>query len=142
MVASDVAEVTVTAETTDSGASIDYLDGDDATLDDADTGVDGHQVTLAVGDNVIKVKVTAEDTNHRDLHGDGEPGGPDLHAEHRRPLVRGRHGGGGRLIRVWTVGYGFTSNVQVPCPTPRSVSDRTITRLMLFILERAAPPAS
>ena len=32
------------------------------TLDDADTGVDGHQVTLAEGDNVIKVKVTAADT--------------------------------------------------------------------------------
>ena len=40
-----------------------YLDGDDATITDADTGVDGHQVTLAVGDNVIKVKVTAEDGN-------------------------------------------------------------------------------
>ena len=63
MVASDVAEVTVTAETTDSGATVAYLDGDDATTTDADTGVDGHQVTLAVGDNVIKVKVTAEDTN-------------------------------------------------------------------------------
>ena len=25
--------------------------------------MDGHQVTLAEGDNVIKVKVTAEDTN-------------------------------------------------------------------------------
>ena len=61
-VANDVAEVTVTATTNDSGASIDYLDGDDATLDDADTGVDGHQVTLAEGDNVIKVKVTAADT--------------------------------------------------------------------------------
>ena len=32
------------------------------TLDDADTSDDGHQVTLAVGDNVIKVKVTAEGT--------------------------------------------------------------------------------
>ena len=32
------------------------------TIDDADTGVDGHQVTLAEGDNVIKVKVTAADT--------------------------------------------------------------------------------
>ena len=63
MVASAVAEVTVTAETTDSGATVAYLDGDDATITDADTGVDGHQVTLAEGDNVIKVKVTAEDTN-------------------------------------------------------------------------------
>ena len=63
MVANDVAEVTVTAETTDSGATVAYLDGDDATITDADTGVDGHQVTLAEGDNVIKVKVTAEDGN-------------------------------------------------------------------------------
>ena len=62
-VANDVAEVTVTAETTDSGASVAYLDGDYATITDADTGVDGHQVTLAEGDNVIKVKVTAEDAN-------------------------------------------------------------------------------
>ena len=30
---------------------------------------------------------------HPDLHGDGEPGGPDLHAGDRRHLVRGRHGG-------------------------------------------------
>ena len=62
MVANDVAEVTVTAMTTDSGASIDYLDGSDMTLDDADTSDDGHQVTLVVGDTIIQVKVTAEDT--------------------------------------------------------------------------------
>ena len=61
MVANDVEEVTVTAMTTDSGAMFEYLDGSDMTLTDADTGVDGHQVTLAVGDTVIKVKVTAED---------------------------------------------------------------------------------
>ena len=62
MVANDVAEVTVTAMTTDSGAAIEYLDGDDMTLEDADTGVTDLQVALAVGDTVIKVKVTAEDT--------------------------------------------------------------------------------
>ena len=61
MVANDVAEVTVTP-TTDTGATIEYLDGDDATLDDAGTA-DGQQVTLAEGDNVIKVKVTAADGN-------------------------------------------------------------------------------
>ena len=61
-VAYDVDEVTVTAMTTDSGATIEYLDGDDATLDDASTSDDGHQVALAVGNNnVIKVKVTAAD---------------------------------------------------------------------------------
>ena len=63
MVANDVAEVTVTATKNDSGASIDYLDGSDMTLDDADTAADGHQVTLAEGDNVIKVKVTSADGN-------------------------------------------------------------------------------
>ena len=62
MVANAVAEVTVTPTLNDSGATIEYLDGDDATLTDAGTA-DGHQVALAVGDNVIKVKVTAEDGN-------------------------------------------------------------------------------
>ena len=63
MVASAVAEVTVTAETNDSGASVAYLDGSNVTLDDADTAADGHQVALAVGDTIIQVKVTAEDAN-------------------------------------------------------------------------------
>ena len=48
----------VTAMTTNSGASIEYLDGDDATLADAGAAA-GHQVAVAEGDNVIKVKVTA-----------------------------------------------------------------------------------
>ena len=61
-VANDVAEVGVTETPSDSGASIEYLDGDDMTLEDANTlPDDGHQVTLAEGDNVIKVKVTAAD---------------------------------------------------------------------------------
>ena len=62
-VANDVEEVTVTAMTTDSGAMFEYLDGDDATLTDADTGVTGHQVAVAGSETVIKVKVTAEDGN-------------------------------------------------------------------------------
>ena len=62
-VVSTVAEVTVTPSLGDSGATIEYLDASDATLDDADDDVaNGHQVALAEGDNVIKVKVTAEDT--------------------------------------------------------------------------------
>ena len=60
-VANSVDEVTVTATLGDSGATIEYLDGDDATLDDADTAKDDFQVAVAEGDNVIKVKVTAED---------------------------------------------------------------------------------
>ena len=62
MVANDVAEVTVTPTTNDTGATIEYLDGDDATITDAGTA-DGHQVAVVEGDNVIKVKVTAADGN-------------------------------------------------------------------------------
>ena len=62
-VTNDVAEVTVTAMTTDSGVTIEYLDGDDATLTDANTSDPGHQVALAVGNYVIQVKVTAADGN-------------------------------------------------------------------------------
>ena len=32
------------------------------TLTDADTGVTGHQVAVAVGDTIIQVKVTAQNT--------------------------------------------------------------------------------
>ncbi|WP_428097661.1 fibronectin type III domain-containing protein [Candidatus Rariloculus sp.] len=63
MVAGAVAEVTVTPTTNDTGATIEYLDGDDATLTDTDTAKDEFQVALAEGDNVVKVKVTAEDGN-------------------------------------------------------------------------------
>ena len=59
-VANTVAEVTVTPTTTDDGATIEYLDESDMTLADAGTAA-GHQVTLAEGDNVITVRVTAED---------------------------------------------------------------------------------
>ena len=61
-VANSVDEVTVTPTTTDTSATIEYLDGDDATLDDADgVAANGQQVALAVGDTVFKVQVTAED---------------------------------------------------------------------------------
>ena len=58
--ASGIAAVTVTPATTDADATFEYLDSSDAALDDADTAA-GHQVALAAGPNVIKVKVTAED---------------------------------------------------------------------------------
>ena len=60
-VASTVAEVTLTPTLSDTTATIEYLDASDMTLDDEDTSVTGQQVALALGDNVIKVKVTAED---------------------------------------------------------------------------------
>ena len=59
-VANTVDEVTVTPTLNDTTATIEYLDGNDATITDAGTA-DGQQVTLTDGDNVIKVKVTAAD---------------------------------------------------------------------------------
>ena len=59
-VANSVDEVTVTPTTTDTNATPEFLDASDTTLDDAGTAA-GHQVALAVGDTVFKVKVTAED---------------------------------------------------------------------------------
>ena len=61
-VANSVDEVTVTPTTTDTNATVAYLNASDATLDDADTVKDDFQVALAVGDTVFKVQVTAEDT--------------------------------------------------------------------------------
>ena len=61
MVGNTVDEVTLTPTKNDDGATIVWLDGSDMTLTDADALVTGQQVTLAEGDNVIKVKVTAAD---------------------------------------------------------------------------------
>ena len=60
-VANGVDEITVLPETTDDGATVEYLDGSDATITDSDTTKDDQQVELEVGANTIKVKVTAED---------------------------------------------------------------------------------
>ena len=54
-------EVTVTPVVTHRGATVEYLDGSDTALADADTDKDGHQVALEVGETVVKVNVTAED---------------------------------------------------------------------------------
>ena len=61
VVGNAVDEVTVTATTTDTNATPEFLNASDATLADADGVANGHQVALAVGDNVFKVQVTAED---------------------------------------------------------------------------------
>ncbi len=60
-VASGVSQITVAPTFSDSGASADYLDGDDVDIPDDDTVATGQQVALEVGENTIKVKVTAED---------------------------------------------------------------------------------
>ena len=59
--ANTASRITVTAARSDSAADIDYLDGDGDELTDLDPGTDGHQVDLEVGENVIQVKLTAED---------------------------------------------------------------------------------
>ena len=60
-VANSVDGVTVTPTTNHASSTVEYLDASDAALADADTNAAGHQVTLSVGANVFKVKVTAED---------------------------------------------------------------------------------
>ena len=60
-VAHTVSSVTVTAQTSDASATVGYYDAGDAAIEDADGNTAGHQVALAVGENTVKVKVTAED---------------------------------------------------------------------------------
>ena len=128
MVASAVAEVTVTPEKNDSGATVAYLDGDDATITDAGTGVDGHQVTLAVGDNVIKVKVTAEDTNATETY--------TVTVTRAAPTCTLNTGDlwcgvvtveAVDFIGFGIVGYGFTSNVGALSDTTFSVGSNDYT---------------
>ena len=54
-------EATVTATPNHASATVVILDSSDMELTDADDTAEGFQVALAVGENVIKVKVTAED---------------------------------------------------------------------------------
>ena len=67
-VANAVEQVTVTATPNAAGATVAYLDATDMPLADAaaddenDAATLGHQVALPVGDTVIKVRVTAQDT--------------------------------------------------------------------------------
>ena len=61
-VANSVSQGTITATTSESTATVEYLDSSDATLTDADTMTAGLQVNLSVGSNIVKVKVTAPDT--------------------------------------------------------------------------------
>ena len=58
-----VTRVTVVPTTTDANATVAYLDGSDMPLPDANTVTDEQDVDLVVGETVVKVKVTAEDTS-------------------------------------------------------------------------------
>ena len=57
----EVTEVTLSATTTDDGARMSFLDSSESDLADADVNAAGHQMSLEVGNNVVKVRVTAED---------------------------------------------------------------------------------
>ena len=58
----DVDEITITPTVNESNATVEYLDSSDTGIADADSVKAGQQVSLAVGANTIKVKVTAQDT--------------------------------------------------------------------------------
>ena len=57
----DVDEITVAPTVNESNATVEYLDSTDAAITDANSGKTGQQVSLDVGANTIKVKVTAQD---------------------------------------------------------------------------------
>ena len=58
----DVDEITITPTVNESNATVAYLDSSDTEITDADSGKTGQQVSLLMGANTIKVKVTAQDT--------------------------------------------------------------------------------
>ena len=60
-VVNSINQITVTPTKSFSGTSLEYLDGDNATIVDVDDTTDGHQFDLDVGYNTIKVKGTSED---------------------------------------------------------------------------------
>ena len=60
-VANGVGRITVDGTGSHSGATPAYFDGADSALTDADGNATGFQVDLGVGENTIKVQVTAED---------------------------------------------------------------------------------
>ncbi len=57
-----VSQVTVTATPGDAGATVEWFDADNRTLDDADGDEDGFQVDLGVGFTAFTVQVTAADS--------------------------------------------------------------------------------
>ncbi|MYF29013.1 MAG: hypothetical protein F4169_09150 [Gammaproteobacteria bacterium] len=60
-VAHGVDRITIDATKSDSGARVDYFDGADSALTDADGNATGFQVNLNIGANTIKAKVAASD---------------------------------------------------------------------------------
>ena len=63
MVGNSVDEITIFAKENDDNAAYEIQDSGGTALTDADSVEDEFQVTLSVGDNTIKVEVTAEDSS-------------------------------------------------------------------------------
>ena len=78
----DVDEITITPTVNESNATVEYLDSSDTAITDANSGKTGQQVSLFVGANTIKVKVTAADTTLHAayLHRGGDARGPSCRA--------------------------------------------------------------
>ena len=64
----DVDEITIKPTVNESSATVEYLNSFDTEITDADSVKTGQQVSLSVGANTIKVKVTAEDTTTMDTY--------------------------------------------------------------------------
>ena len=93
-VANAVAEVTVTPTTTDSGATIEYLNASDMTLADAGTAA-GHQVTAGGGRQRHQGEGDRRGRHHDATYTVTATRAPTCTPDtcRRRHLVRGRHGG-------------------------------------------------
>ena len=107
-VGDSVSRITVTGTAdADANALVAYLDVDGNPLTDAGAA-DGHQVDLDVGDNVIQVQVTAEDTTTTETYtvtvtrAEFACTAPDLSGR-ARGLDRDHDGGAGRRRRLLRV---------------------------------------
>ena len=61
-------QISVTPTKNHGSATVELLDDDDDALGDDNDGVEGQQVNLKVGSNVIKIKLTAEDTTTTEIY--------------------------------------------------------------------------
>ena len=102
----------VTATASDENAGVAFFDGDGSELDDLDTNTHGHQVKLDVGDNLIEVRVTAEDgapqscrvtqmrCGNAPRRRTGDDNAPQIHAVWDESTERGNPSDGRALARM------------------------------------------
>ena len=106
-VAHAIGQITVTPTANQSGATIEYLDGDDMAIADADAMESGHQAGLSEGTNTIKVKVTAPNRTATRTYTVTVTRAPD-------PCGRPTYAGGNRevLNALLTAGSGTVGTVK------------------------------